>query len=192
MSDFYQAKVQKKTRILALLFLFWLAWLTLRLIQLQIIDHAHYKAEVLEQNQNIRDILAKRGTIYDRKGKILARSLPVQSVFMTPSKDELFQEQMERVNKLKGLLELSPKDIQRIKTRIEKKDRFIWIKRKVDEQKAEAVKNLSLNGIFFLEENKRFYPQGKLAAHVLGGVDVEYGGVVEKLAKLEKKFMLRD
>ena len=180
MSDLYQKKVRKRTAILAFFFLTWFAGLLFRLVQLQVFNHARYKAEVIEQNQNKRKIIPKRGSIYDRKGKILARSLPVQSVFYTPLKGESYQSQIDKVRKLGKVLDLSQNELERIKTRIEKKDRFIWVKRKIDPEEEDSVKRLSLPGVFFQEENKRFYPQGTLAAHILGRVNIDdegHGGV---------------
>lgn len=180
MSDLYQKKVRKRTVILAFFFLTWFAGLLLRLVQLQVFNHARYQAEVIDQNQNKGKIIPKRGSIYDRKGKILARSLPVQSVFYTPLKGESYQSQIDKVQKLRKVLDLSQNELERIKTRIRKKDRFIWVKRKIDPEEEDRVKRLSLPGVFFQEENKRFYPQGTLAAHILGRVNIDeegHGGV---------------
>jgi len=161
---------------MAFFIILWMAGLSLRLIKIQVIDHIQLKATVLQQNHNIGTILPKRGTIYDRGGQILARSLPAPSIFFSPFENESLQNQLNKIIKLKEVLNLSPKEIQRIKARIEKKDRFIWIKRKVTPQQAKKIKSLRLPGIFLKEENKRFYPQGKLAAHVLGGVGIDEDG----------------
>ncbi|MFB0565674.1 MAG: peptidoglycan D,D-transpeptidase FtsI family protein [Candidatus Aminicenantaceae bacterium] len=168
---------QKRITILAFFFFLWLVGLVLRLIQIQVINHSRLKNEALNQNRNIDIYSPKRGTIYDRNGKILALSLPVDSVFLTPFENENIQSQIEKINKLKKVLNLSSKEVQRIKSRIEKKDPFIWIKRKITPQQSEKVKELRLTGIFLKEENKRFYPQGRLAAHILGGVSIDESGL---------------
>ncbi len=200
MSIVYQKKARIRTIILALLFMLWLTGLVIRLIQLQVFEHPRLKAEVLEQTQNMNTIHPKRGTIYDRTGNILARSLPVQSVFYTPFKGEPYPLQLEKINKLKKVLNLSENELQKIKKRIEKKASFIWIKRKIDPEKVEEIKKLSLSGIYFMEENKRFYPQGKLVAHLLGRVDIDdigasgteykYNSVLE--GKKGKHLIMRD
>ncbi len=173
----HQKRIRIRTVILAFFFFLWAAGLTFRLIQIQVVDHPRLKAQVLHQNQNKDTILPVRGTIYDRKGKIFARSLPAPSVFLYPFEDETPAAQMEKINKLKGILNLSYQEIQRIKARIKKGDLFIWIKRKIDQQQAERVKNLRLPGIFLKLENKRYYPQKNLAAHVLGGVSIDDEGL---------------
>jgi len=200
MRSLYQKKVKKRTIILAFFFMLWICLLILRLTQLQVINHSLLKAEVVEQNQNRYVIHPKRGTIYDRTGNILARSIPRKSVFFTPFKGEPHKLQLETILMLKKVLNLSSGDLQRIKARIAKNDPFIWVKRKIDSEKADKVKKLHLNGIHFMEENRRFYPQGKLAAHILGRVDIDdigasgieykYNSVLE--GKKGERLILRD
>ena len=178
----------------------WLVGLTIRLIQLQVFEHPRLKTEVLEQNQNRNTIHPKRGTIYDCMGNILARSLPIQSVFYSPFKGEPSHLQLEKIKKLKKILDLSQNELQNIYKRIGKNSSFIWIKRKIDPEKEEKVKKLSLSGIYFFEENKRFYPHGKLAAHLLGrvniddvgasGIEYKYNSVLE--GKKGEHLILRD
>jgi cell division protein FtsI/penicillin-binding protein 2 len=173
MSTFYQKRARIRIIILGFFFMIWLVGLTIRLIQLQIFEHPRLKTEVLEQNQNRNTILPKRGTIYDRMGNILARSLPIQSVFFSPFKGEPSHLQLEKIKKLRKILDLSQNELQNIHKRIKKDSSFIWIKRKIDAEIEEKVKELSLSGIYFLEENKRFYPNGRLSAHLLGRVNID-------------------
>lgn len=177
MNNLPHKRIRRRIFILSFFFLIWTAGLALRLIKFQVIDHARLKAEVLDQNQNITTILPKRGTIFDRNGKILARSLPAPSVFLCPFEDESIESQFEKIYKLKRILDLSSNEIQKIKARIEKKASFIWIKRKIDPGQAEQIEKLRLPGIFFKTENRRFYPQGNLAAHILGGVSIDEDGL---------------
>jgi len=173
MKNLYQEKIKKRTIILVSFLALWLCVVISRLIQFQVINYPRFRNEVIEQNQNKKTINPKRGTIYDRSGTILAQSLPVQSVFYSPLDDEPMDIQLEKINKLKQILHLSYEHTQAIKTRIEKNDHFIWIKRKIDPVTADKVKNLHLNGVQFREENKRFYPQQKLAAHIIGRVNID-------------------
>ncbi|MGB8952901.1 MAG: penicillin-binding protein 2 [Candidatus Aminicenantales bacterium] len=176
MNHHFQNKARKRTLILTLFLSLWFCGIVLRLIHLQVFSYSRLRAEVLEQNQNNRAILPRRGTIFDRHGKILARSIPAQSVFYIPFKKEPVESQMQTILQLKEILDLSEKDLERIKSRLEKRDHFIWIKRKVDPDKWTTVKSLGLSGIFAQEENKRFYPMGTLAAHILGGVNIDDQG----------------
>jgi cell division protein FtsI (penicillin-binding protein 3) len=195
----YQKRVSKRTILLTFFFFLWFFGLTLRLIQLQVIEHSRLKAAVVKQNQVKPDIIPERGTIYDRRGKIMARSLPTPSVFFLPSEDEPSEEQFARIRRLR-ILDLSDKELQKIKARIEGGDTFIWVKRKISPEKAELIKSMGLNGINFQQEHKRYYPLGTLAAHALGGVNIDdkgAGGVeLQYNARLEgvkgKSLILRD
>ena len=177
MQNYHQKKVKKRTYLLAFFFILWMSALVLRLVQLQVIDHVRLKAEAIRQSQNINPIEPKRGSIYDRNMTILARSVPRYSVYFHPLEGESHSEQWARAKKIGRILRLPFSKLNTIKTQINKDANFIWLARKIEEQKAYQVKNMDLNGIYLMEENKRFYPHGKRAAHALGRVDIDEIGV---------------
>jgi cell division protein FtsI (penicillin-binding protein 3) len=168
-----QNRVSKRTAILAFFFFLWFFGLTLRLVELQVIEHSRLKAAVLRQNQVKPEIIPGRGTIRDRRGKIMARSLPFISVCFLPLDDESADKQFARILPLRKILDLSEKELQNIKAKIEGGGPFIWVRRKISPEKAELVRRLNINGIGFQQEHKRYYPLGTLAAHVLGGVNID-------------------
>jgi cell division protein FtsI (penicillin-binding protein 3) len=182
-----QKRVLKRTIILTFFFFLWFVVLILRLIQLQVIDYRRFREAVIRQSQLERDIVPERGTIFDRHGKILARSLPVPTAFLMPNDKDPAAIQFARVETLKKILDLSAKELLGIRTRIEKGDSYIFIKRKINQEQAVRVAALNLNGVHLQEENRRFYPSGTLAAHVLGGVDVDDQG----LAGIELQYNTR-
>jgi cell division protein FtsI/penicillin-binding protein 2 len=177
MKSYHQKRVKKRTIILFLFSILWLCLLVFRLIQLQVIDHPRLKKEAIQQNQNKSTIEPRRGTIFDRNGTILARSIPKYSVFYQPMEGESDSQNWATLTKLKKVLELTPKKLETIREQIKKDAPFIWIVRKIDETQADRVQDMDLNGIYLREENKRFYPQGSRAAHVLGRVDIDERGV---------------
>jgi cell division protein FtsI/penicillin-binding protein 2 len=155
------------------------AWFFLvlgRLIHLQVFEHTRLKAEVLGQSQNEIAVYPERGTITDRNGKILARSLPVESVYFSPSKGGTAAGEMARISGLRGPLGLTDKDMARIGARVDKRSSYILIKRKADPEAAARAMAMGVKGLFLQGESKRFYPQGSLAAHVLGGVGIDDNG----------------
>jgi len=174
--SFYQKRVNKRVIILTFFFFLWFFGLTLRLVELQVIEHGRLRAAAVRQNQLKSKIFPERGTIYDRRGKILARSFPTPSVSYIPSEEESLPQAMAKIQELVRVLELSAADLKRIEARIEKGETFIWIKRKISPEKAEQVRRLGLSEITIQEENKRYYPLGRLAAHVLGGVNIDDEG----------------
>lgn len=176
MSTYFNSVIRKRMILIGFVFIVWFVFILARLVHLQIFEHARYRSEVVDQNQKKIEIEPKRGTIYDRNGRIMARSLPVPSVFLQPPKNETPAELMAQVGRIRGLLQLSENDMARIEGRIRKKDPFIWIKRKIDPAIAEKIKDLGLGSVFLKEENDRFYPMGRRAAHVLGGVDIDMKG----------------
>jgi cell division protein FtsI (penicillin-binding protein 3) len=177
MKNYLQKKVRKRTVILVFFFSVWLCFLLFRLIQLQVINHPILKAEVLQQHQNKNTIKPKRGTIFDRNGTILARSVPKYSVFFQPFDKETSSQHWKSIQKLRSMLRLPWKKWKSIQAQIEKKAPFIWIARKIEDTKAARIQALELNGIYLMEENKRIYPQRKRAAHVLGRVDIDEKGI---------------
>lgn len=177
MKSYHQKKVKKRTYFLAFLSILWASVLVLRLVQLQVIDHAKLKANAIQQNQNINKIKPKRGSIFDRNMTILARSVPRYSVFTQPLEGESRAAHWTRVKKAGRILRLNSSKLRSIKAQIDKDANFIWLARKTEEITANKVIDANINGIYLMEENKRFYPQGKRAAHVLGRVDIDERGV---------------
>jgi cell division protein FtsI/penicillin-binding protein 2 len=177
MSGYYQKKVRKRSVLLALCFVLWAAIIVIRLVQLQVIDHARLKTEAIKQNQDKKDIVPKRGTIFDRNMSILARSVPAYSVFLESLEGQSGPEQWSAAKKAGSVLGLSSERLNAIKGQIQKGATFVWIGRKIEETQASRIKKLGLNGIYLTEENKRFYPQGKRAAHVLGRVNIDEEGM---------------
>ncbi len=177
MKSYHQNKVKRRTHLLALFFTLWTGVLVLRLVQLQVIDHPKLKSEAIHQNQNINQIKPKRGSIFDRNMTILARSVPQYSVFSQPLEGESRSAQWTRIKSIGRVLKLSSSKLLSIKAQIDKDANFIWLARKIEEKTANRVIDSNINGIYLMEENKRFYPQGRRAAHVLGRVDIDERGV---------------
>ena len=171
-----EKKINNRIFILLFFLFLWLGVIVLRLVELQVINHTRFRAEVLRQNHDVEAILPQRGTIFDRSGEILARSLPRPSIFYIPPKDESLESHRKKINKLKRILGLSSKNLNSIYSRLKNGKPFIWIKRKVEPEMAARVKELNLSGIHFDEENKRFYPMGKRAAQLIGRVNIDDRG----------------
>jgi len=176
MIDPHRRRVNRRTAWLVLFFMLWTGLLAFRLVQIQVLRHGRYKAEVIEQSRNLRPIRPRRGNLVDRGGVILARSLPAESVFLTHAADESAAEQWRKVETLRDILGLSPAEIKSIHGRISGNERFIYLKRQVSAEEADRVRALGLPGVAFHAETKRFYPRGRLASHVLGGVDIDERG----------------
>ncbi|MFQ5866425.1 MAG: peptidoglycan D,D-transpeptidase FtsI family protein [bacterium] len=163
----------RKTRIITsiLVVILTLIVLEIRLYYIQIISHHRYKRMADKQSILVRQYEFKRGTIYDRNGKELAIEFEVSSVYAIPSS---ISNPEETARKLAPLLDLSEKAICR---KLETSNSFVWLRRKVDTEIAEKIKNLHLKGIEFMSEGKRFYPENELASQVIGLAGLDNQGL---------------
>lgn len=177
MNSKYPKNIGKRIVFVAILTAAWFGLLVFHLVQLQVIHHSEFKSKVEDQSRHIDIIPPKRGTIYDRTGNILARSVPCHSVYYIPSKTEPHPVQLEKIQRLKPVLNLTGRQVQDISRRIRKNQSFIWIKRKIDPSAHTSIKNMEIEGIHFLGEMKRVYPQGNLASHLIGRVDIDGKGI---------------
>jgi cell division protein FtsI (penicillin-binding protein 3) len=166
-----QDKVHVRLLILAGVALFWMTAVFGRVAYLQLFRHGEYLARASRQQRRVIEITPKRGAIYDRNMQPLAMSVPVQSAFAVPSE---LKDTAMAARLLSGVLAI-PQDVLRQK--LDGGGTFVWIQRKLPPEKAEAVKSLNLKGVYFQEENQRYYPKRDLAAHVLGFVDVDEKGL---------------
>ena len=151
-----------------------------RLFQLQIVDHELYESRAIDQQLRSTTITAHRGTIYDRKGNVLAMSATADTVYISPVEIAVYGEDVELIaNGLSEILGVTPESV------IEKaSDRTSWYKTiatKIDLDTAEAVRAFKnehgLNGIKIETDTKRYYPGGSLCSHVIGFVGTENSGL---------------
>ncbi|HEY1924527.1 MAG TPA: penicillin-binding transpeptidase domain-containing protein [Candidatus Acidoferrum sp.] len=142
-----------------------------RLGYLQLVRHGEYLARAQKQQQRTIEITPQRGVIYDRHMHALAMSVLVKSAFAVPAEigDQAFAAHL-----LSGIVNV-PDDV--LLQRFQSSRSFAWVSRKLPPDKVEAVTALNLKGIYFQDENQRFYPKREMAAHVLGFVDPDEHGL---------------
>ena len=138
-------------------------------------------------------ILAQRADITDRNGNILATNLATHSLYAQPP----FMIEKERA--ARKLVEIFPDlDEKRLIKDFTGKRKFLWIKKKISPEQMQQVHDLGEPGLMFGPREMRLYPNGSLAAHVLGGTSFGREGVhsaeVIGVAGVEKAFdsFLRD
>ncbi len=161
----------KRGLLLAGMFMLWVLVIVLRLYDLQIIQYVELLSRADRQQQRTVEIAPKRGIIYDRKMHPLAVSLAVDSVYAVPS--NIPDSSME-AKLLAPILNLNAKDLE---ARFRAHSTFCWVKRKITLQQSARIRDLNLQGIYFQKEMKRFYPDGDLAATVLGYVGMDDNGL---------------
>jgi len=160
-----------RTRYIYVFFVVFFILLFLRITYLQIFKKNFFQNLAQNQYYRLIPLSGKRGTILDSKGRILATEINTHSVFADPlfikDKDAIARILAENLN--------LPKD--KIKERLSRKKRFVWIKRKISWSEKEKLKALKLKGVGFLREHKRFYPQDKLTSSLLGVTDIDSRGI---------------
>jgi cell division protein FtsI (penicillin-binding protein 3) len=166
-----QEKVHVRLLFLAGFMLFWMSAVFGRVAYLQLFRHSEYLTRAARQQRHTIDIYPKRGVIFDRNMHPLAMSVPVQSAFAVPAemKDRAMASRL-----LSGVLDMPAEEIRE---KLDSGSPFVWVKRKLAPEKSEAVESLNLKGVYLQEENRRYYPNRDLAAHILGFVDVDEKGL---------------
>jgi cell division protein FtsI (penicillin-binding protein 3) len=149
-----------------------------RIVVLQVRDADTYLALAREQRVRSISLPAVRGSILDRDGHELALSRPARAVFADP---RFVVNAAATARAVAPLLGLKPAPVEEV---LEDDSAFVYLARRVDLNVTRQIEDLNLPGIGFLEESKRFYPGGDLAAQLLGFVGVDEVG----LAGLEAQY----
>ena len=168
----------KRLYILAILLLIWIAIICFRLFRLQVVKYGEFTQRATRQQNRTIPIEPRRGNIYDRNGYAMAMSIDVDSVFAVPSE---ISDPQQTAALLSNVLHV---DAQEIVNRMAASRNFAYLKRKVDGDTADRVRQLNLRGIYFRKEPQRFYPKRELAAQVIGYVGMDDEG----LGGLEREF----
>jgi cell division protein FtsI (penicillin-binding protein 3) len=160
----------KRLHLLLWMLLGWTGLIFGRLVFLQVIHHDDLLKQAQQQQQRTREIPALRGTIFDRTGQPLAKSMPTESVCVNPQK---IPDPGMAADILSRVLDLNRgKLFEKIQTASMRRSGFLWIKRKILSDEAERLRSLNLDWVEFRPEVRRFYPHHTLAAHALGSVGI--------------------
>jgi cell division protein FtsI (penicillin-binding protein 3) len=176
-ADIERKKARRRTRLLAVFLGLWSVGILARLVELQVFEHRELSRQVAGQNRFVRLVRTDRGTIYDRTGRILAQSIPSQSVIYRSVPGAPVDAQMAPILKVAPLLGLDRESLEQKRRQVESGKPFIFLKREVDPDTARRIKEGNVRGIDFEEEPRRIYPYRTLAAHVLGGADKDEKGL---------------
>lgn len=156
---------------------FWMLVVCARLIYLQFSQYENLANRARHQQQNAIETSPQRGELLDRHERQLARSVQTVSLFLDP--DGLDVATLDRnAQQLAHSLNLKRADLVADfrKAHADKK-RFVWIARRLDADHASKIVALNLPGVQTQLEPKRYYPNGSLAAHVLGYVGLDGKGL---------------
>lgn len=160
-------------RLVALLALLALAFgvVLVRLVMIQAVDPDRYVA--VGESQRLRDVVlpAGRGAVFDRNGRELAMTIPQKTVWANP---HLVTDPLLAARRLAPILGVEEATLV---DRLSRDAGFVYLARKVSDRVAERVETLALDGVFFVDEPKRFNPANELAAPLLGVVGLDNEGL---------------
>ncbi len=135
--------------------------------------------------QQTRDLVvsAKRGSILDCNGNVLAQSANAETVVLRPS--EVSKGNVDTiVQKLADMLGMDVEEVRKKAT--DEKKSEVWLKRQVDNAIADELRKLNLPGVYFTIDVKRYYPNGAFLTQTLGFTSVDGNGIEGLEAYLNK------
>ena len=160
-----------------------------RLFYWQVIKGNYYKQEAYALQTKNRTISPKRGIIYDRNGEILAESISVESISVTPK--NIKAENKEKT--ARGLAEILNLDYEMVLEKTKKNTADEVIAKKLDKEVTDKIRawiqEEDIKGVNIYEDIKRYYPNGSLLSNVLGfcgtdnqgleGIETQYENILK-------------
>lgn len=143
-----------------------------RIVDLQVIDQDFLKEQGDARSVRHIPIPAHRGLMTDRNGEPLAVSTPVKTLWANP------KELLGAKARLPELANALDTDLAALSKRLEQQAEreFMYLERGLTPEQGEQVLALGIPGVYGLEEFRRFYPAGEVAAHVVGFTDIDDRG----------------
>jgi cell division protein FtsI (penicillin-binding protein 3) len=177
----------RRTLFVAAFVAFWMLGISARLVYLQVSRHDKLVARAHRQQQDAIEISPARGFVLDRAERELARTIDTTSVFIAP--DEFRKDKADTEAQITGAIECTALNLASVLSLDQKTifnqinearnsgRRFLWVARRIAPEKAQLLEAMGLAGVHTRKEPKRFYPNGSLAANVLGFVGLDGKGL---------------
>jgi cell division protein FtsI/penicillin-binding protein 2 len=162
----------RRIGVLAAVFLLLLGAALARAAWIQVVKGPEYAAMALRQHRETVVVPAARGTIVDRNGQPLAIGKVATTVYANPRQVD---DARDLTLSAGNLLGLDPAEVYALLT--DRSKGFVYLARKADPRKAEKLEALGYAGLGFYPEELRFYPQGPVAAQLLGYAGLDNKGL---------------
>lgn len=140
--------------------------LILRIFDLSIFSDSDL--QLINKNENEVNI---RNNIVDRNGIILASTIPTASAYVYP------KHFVNPAQSLKFISNVINIDTRELEERMIKNKHFAWLKRHLTPLEQQALHNLGIPGVYFIDDQKRIYPHKNLFSHLIGLVDIDNKGI---------------
>ena len=165
-----QRQARKRIVLAGLGFAVVYAAISMRLFSLGSASEEHSEALASGRTQ----VSTARPDILDRNGEVLATDVKSSSLYGEPKR---ILDVEEAIDALSTVIPDIRKD-ESVRKKLSSKAGFVWLRRELTPDQKRKIFRLGLPGIGFMEENRRFYPGGALAGHVIGTVDVDNRGIL--------------
>jgi len=164
---------EKKEHITLIFIVFIIFYLLLiyRLYNIQVLQKDRYKELASQEHLTSLSIEGNRGNIFDRNLNKLALNVSAQSLFAIPFK---IDNPLDTAKNISSILHLKTDEVFH---KINQKKSFVWIKRKCEDCEVSEIKQLNIDGLHFLNESKRYYPNNSLASNLVGFVGIDNQGL---------------
>jgi cell division protein FtsI/penicillin-binding protein 2 len=164
-----------------------------RVAYLQTYGREHTIRSAERQQHQSETLYARRGSVFDSTGLLLAGTVQTTSLFIDPHfMQEQFQENgrslvdMDKaLNELAKLIDKDPFELAK-QLGDEYQSRYIRVADNLDDETIDAIEKMKLPGVGFVPVNVRYYPMGSIASHILGGVGADGTGLEGLELKYEK------
>lgn len=160
------------------------AAMAVRLVSLGSASDEHTEALASGRTQ----VSTARPDIVDRNGQVMATDIRSSSLYAEPKR---ILDVDEAIEALSTVLPDLRRD-ETVRRKLASKSGFVWLKRELTPEQKRKIFRLGLPGIGFMEENRRFYPGGALAGHVIGTVDVDNRGILGIEKAIDREMGLDD
>ena len=177
------SKTNKRRMIIAFMFFAALLFLlSVRIGYLQIVKGSELSKMAVKQQMQDEILTPKRGEILDRNGNELAVNLKGYSVWVR--RDDLVKGKNEEekeiifadlAKELAPYIKVNTRELE--KQLNEANTILVKVKKHVNEEQAEKIRDANIRGVSLSEEVKRYYPMGDFLAHVLGSVNADNKGL---------------
>ena len=174
-ADAWRGTLQRRLIAIAALFVVWGVVIQARLVHLQVFRHDEFVSKAERQHMRTLTVPALRGDIVDRDNRVLATSASVDTIYAVPS--EIDNPLQAAAKICRALDDCSKEDQKDLIERLTKKRPFQYVRRHVSPDEARRVRALALDGIGFMTESHRFYPNRNLLGPILGYVGLDNKGL---------------
>ncbi|MBW3605515.1 MAG: penicillin-binding protein 2 [Actinobacteria bacterium] len=155
-----------------------------RLVDIQVLSAPGYRELARRQTERDIELPAERGKVYDRTGEPLAISLPTATIVANPRQIADPDVDVDVNDLARRLSRVLPERTDEIAARLRQDRGFVYLARQQPHEIGVRIAELDLPGIQVLDEPKRTYPAGSLAAQIIGFAGTDNTG----LSGLERQY----